>query len=356
MWQNTIGSDRDDIMWSVLQTKDEGYLLGGYSRSYMSEDKSEASEGDDDYWIVKTYADPDCPAGWYFADADGDGYGNLQVFNCGPIPGYVVDYSDCDDSDSSINPLGAEICNGLDDDCNALIDEGLFSTYYVDADGDNFGDINDPGSLYCSNPGAGYTSTNTDCEDTNALINPLAIEICNGLDDDCNLQSDEGLVFLTYYADNDGDGFGNPNNIKISCLVPLGYVDNNTDCNDNNFAVNPDALEIPGNNMDDNCNGDIDEVGVGVSSIEMNEISISIIPNPNRGIFTLKLLFNNKMDADAEMEVRNVLGQIVYSKKIMILNEELVENIVLQKGDNGMHLLTVTINQYLYTISFLVQE
>ena len=62
------------------------------------------------------------------------------------------------------------------------------------------------------------------------------------------------------------------------------------------------------------------------------------------------------MDAEAETEVRNVLGQIVYSKKIMILNEELVENIVLQKGDSGMHLLTVTINQYLYTIRFLVQE
>ncbi|NCW28761.1 MAG: hypothetical protein EBV83_10840, partial [Verrucomicrobia bacterium] len=65
-----------------------------------------------------------------------------------------------------------------------------------------------------------------------------APETCNLLDDDCDNQIDEG-VQNTYYADVDGDTFGNPTNTILACTLPAGYVTNNTDCNDSNPAINP---------------------------------------------------------------------------------------------------------------------
>jgi hypothetical protein len=59
-----------------------------------------------------------------------------------------------------------------------------------------------------------------------------------------------------YYADADHDGFGNP--AIYSCYLTSGYVVNNTDCDDTNALVNPNAIEIYGNGIDDNCNGTID--------------------------------------------------------------------------------------------------
>ena len=52
-WQNTIGGSNTDIIYSVIQTLDGGYLLGGYSSSGISVDKTEANLGGADYWVVK---------------------------------------------------------------------------------------------------------------------------------------------------------------------------------------------------------------------------------------------------------------------------------------------------------------
>ncbi|WP_276485910.1 MopE-related protein [Paraflavitalea pollutisoli] len=85
-------------------------------------------------------------------------------------------------------------------------------------------------------------------------------EVCNGVDDDCDGEIDEGFI-ITYYRDADGDGFGSPTDKKqgTTCAPPAGYVTNNKDCNDNNAAVHPNATEICGNNIDDDCDGLVDE-------------------------------------------------------------------------------------------------
>ena len=127
--------------------------------------------------------------------------------------------------------------------------------YFADADGDGFGDVTTLIST-CVQP-QGYVTDNTDCKDNDAAIFPGAQEICNDVDDDCNDLIDDGLVFTTYYADVDGDTFGDANNPLDACLIPDGYVTDNTDCNDNNANQNAISTEIC-NGEDDDCDGAID--------------------------------------------------------------------------------------------------
>ncbi|MFN8154237.1 MAG: MopE-related protein [Bacteroidia bacterium] len=179
------------------------------------------------------------PAYTYYGDADGDGYGDgeASIQSCDAVApsGYSADGTDCNDADVSINPGATETCNGIDDDCNGIVDNGF----------DNDGD--------------GYTSCNGDCDDNNASVYPGAAEVCNGVDDDCNLLIDDGLTFITYYADVDGDTYGDAGNTVSTCNgAPAGYVSDNTDCNDNNASANPAGTEVC-NSIDDDCDGLIDE-------------------------------------------------------------------------------------------------
>lgn len=64
---------------------------------------------------------------------------------------------------------------------------------------------------------------------------------------------------ITYYADKDGDGYGDAADSVVACGLKAGFVTNKTDCNDNNASIYPGAAEICGNGFDDNCNGQIDE-------------------------------------------------------------------------------------------------
>jgi PKD repeat protein len=136
-------------------------------------------------------------------------------------------------------------------------------TYYSDADGDGYGNIA-VSQTGCVAP-TGYVANNTDCNDAAAAIHPGATEICNAIDENCNALIDEGIAVTTYYADADGDGYGNPNASVSNCAQPAGYVTNNTDCSDASASVHPNAMEICNNNMDDNCNGLIDDAS-GVTS------------------------------------------------------------------------------------------
>lgn len=259
IWDNTIGGTAEDKLYSIAQTSDGGFILGGYSTSGISGDKSEEVIGFEDYWIVKLA----CEDGTvFYHDADGDGFGNEDdlINSCSVPPDYVLDHTDCDDTNPLMYPGAPELCNAIDDNCNVLIDEGLtFTTYYLDFDGDGFGNILITSST-CDGPPSGYVNNNTDCNDLNAFMNPGIAEICNGLDDNCNLLIDEGLTATTYYLDADADGFGNVLFPFITCsgFAPEGFVEDSTDCNDLNDLINPASIEIC-NTLDDNCNLLIDE-------------------------------------------------------------------------------------------------
>jgi hypothetical protein len=94
------------------------------------------------------------------------------------------DDGDCSDSDTAIHPGAVEICDGIDNDCDGEIDEGVIATFHPDGDGDGYGD---PGaSEDACEPETGWVPDATDCDDTDADVHPGAPEACNGRDDDCD--------------------------------------------------------------------------------------------------------------------------------------------------------------------------
>jgi large repetitive protein len=202
---------------------------------------------------------------WY-ADTDGDGYGHASVATsrCVRPAGYATSSTDCDDTDFDVNPTADELCNGIDDDCDSDIDEDDAldaKTWYLDHDGDHYG-LESSVVVSCTQP-AGYVSVTEDCDDDAVDVFPGADEICDDLDNDCDGTVDGAseVIDATYwYADSDADGFGDASADQLQCVAPLGYVADDSDCDDDVDVVYPGAEELC-DGLDNNCSGQVDEVG-----------------------------------------------------------------------------------------------
>ena len=199
----------------------------------------------------------------YYGDVDGDGFGDAgtTIDACAPPSGYVENAEDCDDDDAAQYPGADEVCNDEDDDCDGIIDEDDAidaPTWYIDADTDGYG-ADTVTEVTCDQP-TGFVAEGTDCDDTDPAQYPGADEYCNGEDDDCDgeIDEDEALDVATWYADVDGDGFGDEAVSVETCAPPTGYVADNTDCDDADAMQYPDADEYC-NGEDDDCDLDIDE-------------------------------------------------------------------------------------------------
>ena len=193
----------------------------------------------------------------FYADADGDGFGDVgaPMEACEAPDGYVVNADDCDDAQPLSYPGNIEVCDEIDNDCDGVIDNGVGDVYYADGDADSYGDAT-TAMQACAQPD-GMVLDNTDCDDTTDKAFPGNSEVCDMIDNNCDGAVDEG-VETTYYADVDGDTYGDPAIPQLACSLPTGYSADNTDCDDARFETNPGATEFC-NGYDDNCDGTIDE-------------------------------------------------------------------------------------------------
>ncbi len=196
---------------------------------------------------------------WY-TDADGDGHGDPAVWeaSCTPIADTVSAGDDCDDADPARSPDAAERCDGVDQDCDGTVDEDPTDprTWYRDADRDGWGSDLDV-SLTCDPP-VGYIGIEGDCNDAVFASHPDADERCNGTDDNCDGAVDErGAVDgESWFADLDGDGWGDDDDAVVSCDAVADRVDLGGDCDDADVAFHPGALEIDClDPADYNCDG-----------------------------------------------------------------------------------------------------
>ena len=246
----------------------------------------------------------------FYFDGDLDGFGKLnsKEFACAQPQGFSSNSLDCDDMNFNINPAALEICNNSDENCNGLIDDGLmFNMYYLDSDLDGFGSI-DSVNLACAQP-LGYVNNSFDCNDSNFSINASVVEVCNDIDDDCNGEIDNGLTFVAYYADADGDTYGDFNNTQDFCLIPSElFVTNGDDCDDANALINPAAVEIWENGIDDDCDPNTSDMSIAENPV----LSLSLFPNPAADKITVTMPSSDVHT----VEIFNALGQLVHTSKI----------------------------------------
>ncbi len=223
--------------------------------------------------VVADGIDQDCANGdTCYEDNDLDGYGSTgtQVsvdLDCSDSGESSVD-TDCDDTDAAQYPGADEYCNGEDDDCDGTTDEDSavdVATWYLDYDGDSYGDSSFS-DVDCDQP-TGYVSESTDCDDSDAAQYPGADEYCNSEDDDCDGTTDEDSAVdaTTWYADSDSDTYGDVSTSDVECSAPSGYVGDNTDCDDDDAAQYPGADEYC-NSEDDDCDGSTDEGAVDATT------------------------------------------------------------------------------------------
>ncbi|MFN7146752.1 MAG: MopE-related protein, partial [Myxococcota bacterium] len=181
---------------------------------------------------------------------------------CEAADGWTTDTSDCDDAAAGVNPGADEVCGGADDNCDGTIDEPDAvdaATWYDDADGDGYGNVG-TGTTACDAP-VGAVATATDCDDGAAGTYPGAAETCDDVDQDCDGAVDDRAVDAgTWYADADGDRFGNASVTTAACDAPSGYVADASDCDDASSAAYPGAAETC-DDRDNDCDGSTDEAG-----------------------------------------------------------------------------------------------
>ena len=249
-------------------------------------------------------------------DDDSDGYVECSDDGSTWVGSAISGYDDCDDGDSGRSPGLTEVCDSADkdEDCDGLSDDSDSSTdsstktrYYTDSDSDGYGDEDDSGTLYCDAP-SGVTTDNTDCDDSSTSINPGGSEVtADGIDQNCD-DVDE------CYVDDDGDGYGSssttdglnlncdrpgvglandsndcddtdgdtfpgaaPSDSTSACMKDTdgddygdasvsGSVAVGTDCDDDTYAINPDATEVcDADDTDEDCNGVADDDDSGVT-------------------------------------------------------------------------------------------
>lgn len=238
---------------------------------------------------------------WY-VDSDADGHGDHDLFVRACVPVGVAVAGDCDDGDPLVHPGASEQCGGGDEDCDGAVDEAGAAGELVvhpDVDADGYGDAS-VSSVLCAAP-AGWTLDATDCADADASAHPSAPEVCDGTDDDCDTLIDESGATLEsiFYADADGDGFGDDDAPILSCLLPAGASPLPGDCDDSDPALHPGAPEDCADAVDLNCDASVgfaDSDGDGTAAcLDCDDLDATLGPGQAE--------FCDAVDSDCDLDL-----------------------------------------------------
>ena len=189
--------------------------------------------------VACDYIDNNCDGTFHAEEVDND------------LDGYDECQGDADDTDPNINPGEAEVaCDYIDNN-----GDGQLHPLEVDDDGDGWDECGADGV-----PASG----DEDCDDAAAGTYPGAAEYCDGVDTDCDgtLDEDDALDAVTWYEDGDGDGYGDPASTDTACYAPPGFVATGGDCDDDDPARSPGLAEAPCDDVDTDCDGDLDPMEV----------------------------------------------------------------------------------------------
>ncbi len=213
-------------------------------------------------------ADPDVTgSGEWYLDADDDGYGGgaAEIACEAPSDDHVLVDGDCDDDNDAVYPDAPETCDGVDNDCDTLVDDeddslvGL-NTYYLDDDADGYG-LDDSTIESCEQP-RGYAAEGGDCDDDDPSAYPDAEEVCDGIDNDCDTlvdDEDDSLSGGVYYYDADGDLYGDDDRVYEGCDPDPDYVSRGGDCDDGDDGVYPGATPVCDDDVVNDCDMTEDE-------------------------------------------------------------------------------------------------
>ena len=198
----------------------------------------------------------------FYADSDGDGFGDPENSKllCEATESFVDNADDCDDSNSSRSPSILEICDGIDNNCDGIADDDSAMDavdWFQDADEDGYG-FGPPRGFGCTGR-ADQVSNNADCDDHASANSPGSPEQCDGFDNNCNGEVDEGETTLgsLFYADDDGDGWGDETRPSLRCDATEGFVELMGDCDDSDATRHPNAEDLC-DGVDHDCDGHID--------------------------------------------------------------------------------------------------
>jgi hypothetical protein len=212
----------------------------------------------------------------FYYDHDGDGAGNADdtIDACAAPAGTSEHPGDCDDLDADVHPEATETCNGIDDDCDALIDDAddsldtsTHTDWTVDADEDGYGDATADPTAACDAP-EGTVDNADDCDDTNAAVSPADAEVCDSADtdEDCDglVNDDDPDIYVAsqtvWYVDADEDGWGDADDAGLSlCEDPttetVAYSVETDDCDDTDETTYPGAVEVCRDGVVNDCDG-----------------------------------------------------------------------------------------------------